>query len=85
MFYSHNMKHHFSAVNYVLKEKSTLYFVAKMVLGPGTPSHRVRPYKITGNNNKASFSPKYLPYTFHRIEVQLVPYSTKAFTKAEMA
>lgn len=85
MFYSHNMKHHFPALNYVLKEESTLYFIAKMALGPGIPSHRAQPRTITGNNNKASFWPKYLTYTFHRIEVQLVPYLTKAFTKAEMA
>lgn len=85
MFYSHNMKHHFPALNYALKEESTLYFIAKKALGPGTPSHRAHPCTITGNNNKANFSPKYLTYKFHKIEVQLVPYLTKAFTKAEMA
>lgn len=77
IFYFHNMKHHFSLLNCALKEESTLYFIAKNALGSGIPSHRAQPCTITGNNNKASFSPKYLIYKFHRIEVQLVPYLTK--------
>lgn len=69
MFYSHNMKHHFPVLNCASKEESTLYFIAKKALEPGTLSHRAQPCTITGNNNKASFLPKYLTYKFYRIEV----------------